>query len=171
MCRCRIFFWLMGASSIVACSQNDPSVVKDFDLQRFQGHWFEIARVAADYDQLCSNTTADYVRTGSSEVDMQYGCTLPGGSVQSFHASARVGDPSVPAKLTLQLGSDTAGYWVLDVNQTYDYLLVGSPSRARLWVLSRTSTLEPALYAHALSVATQQGYDTSALSRTPQDTR
>src|SRR6185436_11758473 len=126
------------------------------------GHWYEIARITGDYDQDCSDTSADYHRRAPSDVDMQYGCVLPGGNTQSFQASAHAEDPSVPAKLTMQLGSDTAGYWVLDVNAAYDYLLVGSPSRARLWVLSRARTLDAALYERARSVATQQGYDASA---------
>src|SRR5262249_2065435 len=150
------------------CSHNDPSVVKDFDLGRFQGHWYEIARITGDYDTDCSNTTADYQRTGSSNVDMQYACTLPSGNTQSFAATPCAEEPSAPAKLTMQISADQAGYWVLDVNASYDYLLVGSPSRARLWVLSRTPTLDAALYEHARSVATQQGYDANSLVRTPQ---
>jgi apolipoprotein D and lipocalin family protein len=161
---------LLALATLGGCSQNDPSVVKNFDLERMQGRWFEMARIAREYDSLCSDTTAEYRRTGPAEVDMQYGCALPGGSTQSFHATARAEDPSVPAKLTMQLGSDAGGYWVLDVDAGYDYLLVGQPSRTMLWILSRASSIEPALYTHALSVATQQGFDVSQLSRTPQST-
>ncbi|HEY2408873.1 MAG TPA: lipocalin family protein [Polyangiaceae bacterium] len=165
---CRLGLLALATLVFTGCSQNDPSVVRNFELDRFQGHWFEIARIARDYDSLCSDTTADYRQTGPSELDMQYRCALPGGTTQEFHATARADDPSVPAKLTMQLGADAGGYWVLDVDQGYDYVLVGQPSRTMLWILSRASTLAPAIYQHALSVATQQGFDTSQLSKTPQ---
>jgi apolipoprotein D and lipocalin family protein len=164
----RISLIVAAAAPLLGCSQNDPSVVKNFDLERFQGRWYEMARIARDYDSLCSDTTADYRRTGPVEIDMQYSCELPGGTTQGFHATAHAEDASVPAKLTMQLGADAGGYWVLDVDAGYDYLLVGQPSRMALWVLSRAPSIAPALYAHALSVATQQGFDAGQLSRTVQ---
>jgi apolipoprotein D and lipocalin family protein len=155
---------------LFGCTDGGPAVASNFDLQRFQGHWYEIARVPRDYDTDCHDTVADYHLTNPQQLEMHHSC-LSGagtGNVQNFQALASVDDASVPAKLTLQIGSYAASYWVLDVGTDYEYALIGHPSRTMLWILSRTPDLDEAHYEHALSIATERGFDVSQLKKTPQ---
>lgn len=46
--------------------------------------------------------------------------------------------------------------------------MVGHPSRDYLWILSRTRTLDPAIYEMLLSRIEADGYDLDRLNRTPQ---
>jgi apolipoprotein D and lipocalin family protein len=161
--------WLVAVSCLVGCTDGGPAVAAHFDLDRFQGHWYEIARVPRDYDTACRDTVADYRLTGA-ELEMHHSCvTGPSPSdKQDFQAMATVDDAAVPAKLTLQIGSYAASYWVLDVGEDYEYAVIGHPSRTMLWILSRTPDLDSARYEHALSLASNRGFDTSQLKKTPQ---
>jgi apolipoprotein D and lipocalin family protein len=155
---------------LFACTDGGPAVATNFDLQRFQGHWYEIARVPRDYDADCRDTVADYHLTAGQELEMRHTClsATSGTGTQNFQALASVDDAAVPAKLTLQIGTYAASYWVLDVGQDYEYAVIGHPSRTMLWILSRTPNLDASRYANALSLATTRGFDVSQLKKTPQ---
>ncbi|HEX3776488.1 MAG TPA: lipocalin family protein [Polyangiaceae bacterium] len=165
----RALIALFAASSF-GCTDSGPAVATNFDLASFQGHWYEISRVPRDYDTDCRDTVADYEMTGASQMQMRHSCFLGSGTgnQQEFQAVASVEDPSVPAKLTLQIGSYSADYWVLDTGNDYDYAVVGHPSRTMLWILSRTPTLADASYSRALTLAQNRGFDVSQLAKTPQ---
>jgi apolipoprotein D and lipocalin family protein len=160
----------MGAWLLLACTDGGPAVASNFDLQRFQGHWYEIARVPRDYDLDCHDTVADYTLMSGQQLEMRHTCRSgsPTGNEQKFQGLASVDDSAVPAKLTLQIGSYAASYWVLEVGDDYEYAVVGHPSRTMLWVLSRTPELDSTRYDHALSLASGRGFDVSQLKKTPQ---
>jgi apolipoprotein D and lipocalin family protein len=59
-------------------------------------------------------------------------------------------------------------YWVIDLGPSYEFAVVGHPSRDYLWILSRTPTLSAATYDAILARIVAQGYDLSRLQRTLQ---
>jgi len=166
----RVLASVCFALSLCSCSESGPAVATNFTLDRFQGHWYEIARVPRDYDERCRDTVADYRLTGANSLEMRHSCWTGSGpqDIQNFRATATVDDAAVPAKLSLQIGAYSAGYWVLDVGQDYEYAVIGHPSRTMLWILSRTPELDSALYAKALTLATGRGFDVGQLQKTPQ---
>jgi apolipoprotein D and lipocalin family protein len=157
-------------AQLIGCNEAGPEVEKDFDIARFEGRWYEIARVPRDYDADCHDTVADYRLTPSRQLDVRHTCFIesPSGPLHEFRAVASVDDRAEPAKMSLQIGLYTGAYWVLDVGARYEYALVGHPARTALWVLSRRPTLSETEWKHALSVARSRGYDTGRLRKTPQ---
>jgi apolipoprotein D and lipocalin family protein len=161
---------LLGAFVLAsACSNHDPSVAQNFELSRFQGHWYEIARIPRDYDLTCFDTTADYALVAPRKLELKHSCRLGSatGKLSEFAAPATVDDPAVPAKLTLDLGLYSGSYWVLAVGKDYDYALIGHPSLTMLWVLARTPILPDAVYQELRAKASHEGYDPDALVMTP----
>ena len=165
---CRTLSLLVA--QLTACNAAGPDVEPNFELGRFEGRWYEIARMPRDYDAACHDTTADYRRTAERQLDVRHTCFVksPAGPLHEFRALATVDDPGEPAKMSLQIGSYAGAYWVRDVGDRYEYALVGHPSRSALWILSRRPTLSHADWQHALSLARKQGYDVARLRRTPQ---
>jgi apolipoprotein D and lipocalin family protein len=165
--------WLMSScTALVAfgCMEGEPEVETNFEISRFQGRWFEIARIPRDHDADCHDTVADYRITSSEQMELTHTCFAgsPSGTKRQFRAVATVDDPSVPAKLSLQIGLYAGAYWVLDVGDAYDYAVIGHPSRTMLWILSRAPELDAATWNQALAVAQKQGFSTGLLQRTPQ---
>jgi apolipoprotein D and lipocalin family protein len=64
----------------------------------------------------------------------------------------------------------SADYWIIGLDENYQWAVVGSPSRRYLWILSRTPTLSAEDYACAERVAAAQGFDTTKLVKTPPQT-
>jgi apolipoprotein D and lipocalin family protein len=155
---------------VTACTDREPDVVQGLELERFEGRWHEIARIPRDYDRSCHDTTAEYRLTGPAELEMTHRCHLvtPAGAVSEFRAPAKAEDPSVPAKLTLDLGYFHGDYWVLAIGKDYDDALIGHPSLTMLWVLSRSPTLSPERYQELTALATRQGFGIGMLEKTPQ---
>ncbi|CAD6342015.1 unnamed protein product [Miscanthus lutarioriparius] len=60
-------------------------------------------------------------------------------------------------------------YWVLYVDDDYQYALVGEPRRKNLWILCRKTSIDEEVYNQLVERAKEEGYDVSKLHRTPQD--
>ena len=83
-------------------------------------------------------------------------------------ANGKVTNPDVPAKLSVDFGGFYGDYWILEVGESYEYAVVGHPSRDYLWILSRTPTMDPELYASIVRRLQAQGYETDRLQKTTQ---
>ncbi len=83
---------------------------------------------------------------------------------------AKVVDPETSAKLKVQFRwpMATGDYWILDVGPSYDYALVGTPTRRALWILSREPVMNPTLYDRLVERSRLLGFDVSRLRLTPQ---
>ena len=78
-------------------------------------------------------------------------------------------DRSSNAKLKVSFFRPFWGdYWIVDLEPNYQYAVVGHPSRDYLWILSRTPTMDGAVYQGILGRLQQQGYEVARLNRTPQ---
>ncbi|XP_049386188.1 temperature-induced lipocalin-1-like [Solanum stenotomum] len=62
----------------------------------------------------------------------------------------------------------TGDYWVLYIDEDYQYALIGQPSRRYLWILSRRTCLDDEIYNQLVEKAKEEGYDVSKLHKTPQ---
>ena len=58
---------------------------------------------------------------------------------------------------------------IIALDDQYQYALVGSNDRKYLWILSRSKSLDPAIYKRLVSEAAKQGFNTDKLMRTVQE--
>jgi apolipoprotein D and lipocalin family protein len=154
-----------------ACNQAPLDVVEGVDLQRFQGQWYEIAKLPRVTQADCTGTTARYEMKSDREMVVTNACRLGNlaGSRRQVVAAARVPNPAVPGKLSVEFGGFFGDYWIIDLDRDdYRYAVVGHPARQYLWILSRTPTLEPADLSPILERATQKGFDVTRLEYTKQ---
>jgi apolipoprotein D and lipocalin family protein len=59
-------------------------------------------------------------------------------------------------------------YQVIALDDAHSYALVGTQDRKYLWVLSRTPTLDAAIYDRLLTIGKAQGFDVSKVAKTAQ---
>jgi apolipoprotein D and lipocalin family protein len=158
------------ALAVLGCTDREPDIAQGLSLERFQGRWYEIARIPRDYDRACHDTTAEYRLTGPNALELTHRCRLgsSSGKPSTFRAPATPDDPRISAKLTLDLGLYRGSYWVLAVDEEYRDALIGHPSLTMLWILSRGPTLSTERYHALTELAERQGYGIAALEMTPQ---
>jgi apolipoprotein D and lipocalin family protein len=162
---------LLSASSLVACQSDPPlEVAPRVELSQLQGKWYEIARLPRTTEVDCHGTTAFYTQGADGSLGLVNQCNVgsPTGKLQTIAMTATVPDSTVPAKLALNVGGYTGDYWILEVGPSYEYTVVGHPSRLYFWILSRTPTLDASVLSGILSRAQDKHFDTSLLEFTPQ---
>jgi len=163
--------WLPLSLSILlygcASRGEPPQTVTTLDLQRYQGQWYEIARLPLFFQRKCVASEARYGVLDESRVSVHNRCRTAGGDWQEARGEARL-VPGEPAKLKVRFDNwfsrlfprlTEGDYWVLYVDGDYQQALVGHPERKYLWLLSRQPQLSDAQREQLLGVAREQGYD------------
>ena len=59
-------------------------------------------------------------------------------------------------------------YWVIALDDDYQWSLVGTPKQDYLWILSRSPRMDEVTYAMLVERARRMGYPVEKLERTPQ---
>ena len=146
-------------------------VVDSVDLERYLGTWYEIASYPAWFAKECTATTAEYSALEDRKIRVVNRCRKGNldGPQKEAKGKAEVVDTVTNAKLKVWFFWPFKGnYWILDLDEDYQWAVVGEPSRKYLWILSRTPTMDDDLYEAIVGRVVQQGYDPSRLQRTEQ---
>jgi apolipoprotein D and lipocalin family protein len=146
-------------------------VVPNVDLARYVGTWYEIASYPAPFQEGCTATTAEYTLRDDGTVRVINRCR--DGSVDGperiAEGSARVVDGDTNAKLKVSFFWPFEGdYWIIDLDENYEWAVIGEPRRRFLWILSRTPAMDAAVFDEILSRLPELGYDPARLEMTAQ---
>lgn len=142
------------------------STVKQLDLNRYMGKWYEIARFDHSFEKNLAAVTATYelLPGGRITVLNQGHKDFPDGVLKKATGKAKQPDLKEPGKLKVAFFLFFyADYFILELDENYQWALVGSSSDKYLWVLSRTPSLEEATLNDILQRARSRGYDTGKL--------
>ena len=163
----RLIFAALVAAAIPvsACTKDfDNSTVNEFDLSRYLGVWYEIARYDHSFERGMDNTMARYILEDDGKV-VVLNTGWKNGKFKLAEGKAKYPDPAgspgaLRVSFFLFFYSD---YNVMMVDENYQISLVGSKSDNYLWILSRTPVPDPDLLQAVLDEAQARGYDTSGL--------
>ncbi len=144
----------------------DYSTVKELDINRYMGTWYEIARYDHSFERGLTNVTATYSLKPDGKIKVinrGYTNGTDGEPKQAIGKGKRP-DPAYPGKLKVSFFLFFyADYFVLELDKDYQWALVGSSSDKYLWILSRTPRLEKDTLQNILKIAARRGYDTNKL--------
>ena len=157
------------SASVPACSNEPLDVAANVDLSRFQGQWFEIAKLPRATQANCTGTTAFYtLRDGGIDVVNECHLDKLDGTLKSSSARVNTTAEGPSAKLSIDVGGFFGDYWILEVGENYEYAVVGVPSRDYLWILSRTTRLDQPKLDAIVARTKAAKFDTSRLEFTVQ---
>lgn len=170
-----ISFTLLAMTSTSAKNQTtmiDKKVVKELDLQKYLGTWYEIARYNHRFERGLVGVTANYSIREDGKIKVLnsgYKKSLDGKFSQAT-GKAFLPDPKAdPGKLKVSFFLNFYGdYYVLELDKNYQWAIIGSSSDKYLWILSRTPILEPELYDELINKIKSRGYNTSELIKVEQ---
>ena len=156
---------IAGILPLTACSKDfDNSTVDEFDLSRYLGEWYEIARYDHSFERGMDNTMAEYILQDDGKV-VVLNTGWKNGKFKLAEGKAKYPDPTgdpgaLRVSFFLFFYSD---YNVMMVDENYQISLVGSKAEKYLWILSQTPEPDPVLLEMVLNEAARRGYDTSEL--------
>ena len=160
----KIFLMAFLASMLIGCesaNKVDNSTVEPFDLNRYLGYWYEIARFDHPFERGVYYSMARYTMRDDGKIDV-LNTGIKDGRAEEATAIARATD--VPGLLKVSFfGPFFSDYRVMMVDSEYQYALVGGSTHRYLWILSRTPELDEATKASILAEADRRGYDVNRL--------
>jgi apolipoprotein D and lipocalin family protein len=140
--------------------------VSDFELQRYLGKWYEIARLDHSFERGLVNVSAEYSRREDGGVAvLNRGYSPEDGEWKQAEGKAYFVEGPEKAYLKVSFfGPFYGSYVVFDLDrENYRYAFVSGPDRSYLWFLSRSPTVEPALIERFVREAKRRGFDTEGL--------
>lgn len=143
----------------------DTSTVKQLDVSRFMGKWYEIARYDHRFERGMTHVTAEYTLLSDGKIRV-VNRGMKNGKWKKITGKARQPDPmKYPGRLEvsffLWFYSD---YYIFELGPDYQYVVVGSSSDKYLWILCRKPQLSQTVLEDILAGLKQRGYDTSRLT-------
>jgi apolipoprotein D and lipocalin family protein len=150
-------------------AKEEPDVVDHVDLERYAGKWYEIASIPNMFQRGCTRTIARYELRDDGKLEVINSCRKGGLDEEpsSTSGTARVVDEETNAKLRVSFFWPLSiPYWIIALDDEYQWAVVGTPSRNHLWIISRSPTMDEELYRRIVQRAAEQGYDVSELERT-----
>lgn len=151
-----------------ACSTTPPEnvdVVKNFDIHRYLGTWYEIARLDHRFERGLDRVTATYHPRDDGGITV----TNRGFNAQqqrwkeSIGKGYLIGDPETASLKVSFFGPFYGSYNVIALDDAYRYAMICGPNRNYLWILSRTPTLDDTVKQQLLTTARRYGFDTEQL--------
>lgn len=121
-------------------------VVTEFELDRYLGTWYEVARLDHRFERGMTNVTANYsMRDDGGVRVLNRGFKTKKGEWDEAEGKAYfVGNSDVGQLKVSFFGPFYGGYNIVELDQEdYQYALVAGPDRDYLWILSRTPELNP----------------------------
>ena len=159
----KMFLLAALAGMLMSCDKTsvDNSTVKEVDLSRYLGYWYEIARFDNAFERGLDYAMAHYTLRDDGKVDV-LNTGIKDGRAEDAKAIAKTTD--IPGLLRVSFfGPFFSDYRILMLDSAYQYALVGGSTDKYLWILSRTPELDDATKALILAEADRRGYDTSKL--------
>ncbi|MDA0706759.1 MAG: lipocalin family protein [Proteobacteria bacterium] len=120
------------------------SAISGFELDRYLGTWYEIARLDHSFERRLSNVSASYTLRDDGGVRvLNKGFSKAKGEWDEAIGKAYfVDSPDVGRLKVSFFGPFYGGYNILELDlENYEYALVAGPNRSYLWILARSSEL------------------------------
>ena len=159
---------LLGCTSI----PKGLKPVANFDVERYLGTWYEIARLDHSFEKNLTHVSADYAQNEDGTISVtNRGYNQKKGEWKDIRGKAKfIGKDSIGSLKVSFFGPFYGGYHVIALEkESYQYAMVAGPSRSYLWILSRNKTLDDNIYLDLVSRAENWGFDTSQLIKVKQD--
>ena len=145
----------------------DNTPVKNFELSRYLGTWYEIARYPHSFEKNLVGVTATYSMREDGKikvVNSGYELTLTG-KFKTITGKAKVADDPATGHLKVSFFLFFYGdYRIIELDTAdYKYAIVGSRSDKYLWILSRTPVLPKETVDMLLEKIKAKGYSVDKL--------
>lgn len=160
---------ILFALSLTACSTMPPEGVRPvtpFDINRYLGQWYEIARLDHSFERGMSDVNATYALQddGSVKVINRGYDTRRQAWKEAIGRALFIGEKDTGSLKVSFFGPFYGGYHVIALDQQhYRWSLVAGPDLDYLWILARDTTLSADVRQQLLTQAQALGFATDKL--------
>ncbi len=159
---------ILASLLLSACLGIPDSVtpVQDFELDRYLGKWYEIARLDHSFERGLEKVTADYsLRDDGGVKVVNRGFSIETKEWNEAEGKAYfVNGPTEGYLKVSFFGPFYGSYVIFELDQeNYQYAFVSGPDRSYLWLLARTPAVPKELIARFINTSRALGFATRNL--------
>ena len=146
--------------------------IDGFEIDRYLGTWYEIARLDNRFERGLNNISATYtLREGGGVNVLNKGWNQVNGEWEVAEGKAYfVDQPDVGRLKVSFFGPFYGGYNIIELDKKdYSYSMVTGPDKSYFWILSRTRQLPKATMEALIEKSKQMGFATDKLIFVNQD--
>jgi len=139
--------------------------VSNLDVERYEGTWYEIARLDHSFEEGLSNVTADYSLQDDGSIRViNRGYSQESGKWEEAEGRAVFVDDEAHGHLKVSFfGPFYASYVVFRLDEDYRFAYITGYDRDYLWFLSKTPTVDEEALGEFRKLATEKGFDLEEL--------
>lgn len=161
----------LSAQSVSKKSNASLEPVKNFELARYLGKWYEIGRFDFKWEKNLKNVTAEYSLNKNGTVKVvnsgyDYAAQKEKQSVGKAKFAGNKNEGSLKVSFFGPFYSD---YKIIALDSEYNYALVAGANKKLLWILSRTKMIPADVKESYIQTAQNAGYDLSGFVWTVQE--
>ncbi|MDD4272816.1 MAG: lipocalin family protein [Desulfobacter postgatei] len=157
-----LFTFLIGCTGI----PENIKPVNNFNLEKYLGTWYEIARLDHSFERGLSHVTADYTLRNDGGVNViNRGYSAEKDSWKEAEGEAYFMEkPDLGYFKVSFFGPFYSSYIIFELDQEgYQYSLVCGADKSYLWILGRNPTMKKEIKSALLEKAAEVGFDISRL--------
>jgi apolipoprotein D and lipocalin family protein len=164
--KCVGLFVLLSCLSACAGLPDGIRAVEGFELPRYLGKWYEIARLDHSFERGLSKISAEYsLRDDGGVRVLNRGFNAEENVWDEAEGKAYfVGDTNTGALKVSFFGPFYGGYNIIELDKDdYQYALIAGPNLSYLWILARTPDLDASTVKFLVAKADAFGFATDKL--------
>jgi apolipoprotein D and lipocalin family protein len=165
---------LLIAALLSSCTgiPDGVTAIDGFDINRYTGTWYEIARLDHRFERGLNNISATYTLRDDGGVNvLNKGWNQEDSEWKQAEGKAYfVGQPDKGRLKVSFFGPFYGGYNIIELDKKdYAYSMVAGPDKSYFWILSRSKQLPEATLERLIEKANKLGFATDKLIFVHQD--
>jgi len=159
-------FFVIGCGTAQDKDLPQLVTVDNVDLNKYIGLWYEVAKIPNSFQDQCAyGTTAEYKIDEDGDIIVTNSCFDDENELDVAEGLAKVVDKKTNAKLEVSFVSFLGirpfwgDYWIIGLDENYQWAIVATPSRKYGWVLSRTPSLPDSTMQTIFEILKSQHYN------------
>lgn len=167
--------WLVLFAALISGCTGVPEgieTINGFEINRYTGTWYEIARLDHRFERGLDNISATYTLNKDGSVNvLNKGWNQKNGEWEQAEGMAYFIEQPDQGRLKVSFfGPFYGAYNIIELDkQNYAYSMVTGPDKSYLWILSRTRQLPKETLASLIDKAKNLGFATDKLIFVKQD--
>jgi len=140
--------------------------ITGFELERYLGKWYEIARLDHSFEKGLSQVTAEYsLREDGGVLVLNRGFSESENEWKEAEGKAYFVNSSSEGYLKVSFfGPFYGSYIVFELDrENYQYAFISGPSTKYLWLLSRRPSVGKGVIEKFIEMSSSRGFDTDRL--------
>lgn len=155
---------VIAVISLSACTMKVPegiTPVQNFQVERYLGTWYEVARMENRFERGLYNVSATYTQNDNGSVKVENrGYKTSAQAWKSVVGKAKfVGSSDVGHLKVSFFGPFYASYVVYELDEDYGYAFVTGGNKKYLWLLAREPSVSDEVLSRFKQHANDNGYD------------